>query len=134
MVTVLDDAGWNLLGGGGFLINRLNWGCNLPNNALLGQGRAEGTAVVPQKEKTLCTREWALLSGMTNYKFREVWRALFSLALAINSESCWAKTAICVECQEQGKEGGMGLNVCMVSIILFLFTRNFSCIELLVKC
>lgn len=59
--------------------------------------------MVPQKEKTLCTREWALLSGMTNYKFREVWRASFSEAIAINSENCRAKTAIYVESQEQRK-------------------------------
>lgn len=62
----------------GFLINPLNGGCHLQTNAVIGQGRAEGTAVVPQKEKTLCTCEWALLSGMTNYKLREVWRASFS--------------------------------------------------------
>lgn len=66
---------------GGFLINPLNGGgmegVSFADNALIGQGRTEGTAVVPQKEKTLCTREWALLSGMTNYKFREVWRASF---------------------------------------------------------
>lgn len=41
------------------LINPLNGGV-IADNALIGQGRTEGTAVVPQKEKTLCTREWVL--------------------------------------------------------------------------
>lgn len=63
--------------------------------------------MVPQKEKTLCNREWALLSAMTN-KFREGWRASFSEALAINSESCWAeekkKGGIFVECCEKGRQ------------------------------
>ena len=67
MVTVLDVAVWNLLG-----VSNLptEWGgCRFADNALIGRGRTEGTAAVPQREKTLCTREWALLSGMTNYKF-----------------------------------------------------------------
>lgn len=42
------------------------------DNALIGQGGTEGTAAVPQKEKTPVSGHF--IFGMTNYKFREVWR------------------------------------------------------------
>lgn len=80
----------------------------MADNALIGQEETEGTAVVPQREKTLCPYEWALLSGMTNYKFREQWRLSFYEVLAINSESSnlW-------EISRMWKEGRMRLNECM---------------------